>query len=429
MGAEKRLLVVQVAALGWRFLQDNGVHAIAGLECRQASAIFPALTCPAQASFRTASTPSQHGMIANGLYFRQLHRPMFWEQSADLVAGKRIWDAFRSRGGKVAQLFWQQSLGEDVDIVLSPAPIHKHHGGMIQDCYCQPPGLYAKLCDAVGSRFNLMRYWGPLASEKVGDWIVPATAALLADRDLAPDLCLTYLPSLDYQLQRCGPDHAKSKAALKRTVSQIERLAGSAKTLGYDLLLWGDYAIADVKEAAFPNQALARAGLLALREVSGMEYPDLHASRAFAVADHEIAHVYVRDPADIARIAGILHAVPGIEIADAGLGHPNAGELLAIAKDGFWLAYPWWTDNRRAPDYARHVDIHNKPGYDPCELFFGWPPPSTSLDATRIRGSHGKVGPGREIAWAATFEPQGSVTDLTSLARAAGQFIDTELLT
>jgi hypothetical protein len=173
---------------------------------------------------------------------------------------------------------------------------------------------------------------------------------------------------------------------------------------------------------------MAQAGLLTLREVAGMEYPDLHASRAFAVADHEIAHVYVRDPADIVRTAGTLRAVPGIEIADAGLGHPNAGELLAIAKDGFWLAYPWWTDNRRAPDYARHVDIHNKPGYDPCELFFGWPPPSTSLDATRIRGSHGKVGPGREIAWAATFEPQGPVTDLISLARAAGQFIDTELL-
>jgi hypothetical protein len=284
-----------------------------------------------------------------------------------------------------------------------------------------------------------MRYWGPLAGEKVGDWIAAATAALLADRDLAPDLCLTYLPSLDYQLQRWGPGHAKSKLALKRTVSQIELLAGSAKKLGYDVLLWGDYAVADVTQVAFPNRALAQVGLLTLREVSGMEYPDLHASRAFAVADHEIAHVYIRDSADIPRTAEVLNAVPGVAVTGAradgltrgrdgrdtchaGIDHPNAGELLAVAKDGVWLAYPWWTDNSRAPDYARHVDIHNKPGYDPCELFFGWPPPSTSLDATRIRGSHGKIGPGREIAWAATFEPSAPVTDLVSLARVAGQF-------
>jgi hypothetical protein len=484
MGVDRRLLVVQVAALGWRLLQDNGLRAVAGLEFRPADAVFPALTCPAQASFRTASPPSQHGMISNGLYFRQLHRPLFWEQSADLITGKRIWggtgvsgmgvpsmSSFTSSAReeceeahgqdahaaeethgrdahaanrKVAMLFWQQSLGENVDIVLSPAPIHKHHGGMIQDCYCQPPGLYARLCNAVGAKFNLMRYWGPLAGEKVGDWIAAATAALLADRDLAPDLCLTYLPSLDYQLQRWGPGHAKSKLALKRTVSQIELLAGSARKLGYDVLLWGDYAIADVTQAVFPNRALAQAGLLAIREVSGMQYPDLHASRAFAVADHEIANVYVRNPADVARTAEVLHAVPGIDVFDthqappvfnpqsarsspaaAGnpqLSHPSAGELLAVAQDGFWLAYPWWTDNACAPDYARHVDIHNKPGYDPCELFFGWPPPSTSLDATRIRGSHGKVGPGREIAWAATFEPPTPVTDLVSLAKAAGQF-------
>ena len=395
------------------------------LTFRPIETVFPALTCPVQASFRTASRPAEHGMIANGLYHRDLRRVMFWEQSAGLVEGERIWSNFRSRGGKVAMLFWQQSMGEDADIVLTPAPIHKHHGGMIGDCYSQPAGLYEKLRGKLGP-FKLRHYWGPMAKAKVGDWIVDATVEVLADAELAPDLCLTYLPTLDYDLQRHRQQGRKAKAAFKTLERQLRRLFEVARELDYEVVVFGDYAIRPAGGATYPNRALAQAGLLATREVKGMLYPDLPGSRAFAMVDHQIAHVYVGDEADIPAVGGVLRELAGVDIvltkqeqSAYGIAHANSGELVLAAAPGVWLAYPWWTAAREAPDYASHVDIHNKPGYDPCELLKGWPPWSVSGDAGRIHGTHGGVGPANRVAWAATidFPAVGSVLDLASAVR------------
>ena len=437
----KKLLVIQVAALGHELLRENGAPQWQGLDFAAAQSVFPALTCVAQASFRTAAAPASHGMVANGVFDRRLNRPMFWEQSARLVEGTRIWEKFRARGGRVGMMFWQQSLGEAADLILSPAPIHKHHGGMIQDCYSQPPDLYARLCERLGGAFKLRQYWGPLASAKVGDWIARATAEVMADRQLAPELLLTYLPSLDYDLQRFGPHHAKSRAALKKALGQLDVMAQAARREGYEVMIFGDYAIADVSSAVFPNRALLEAGLMKTRDVRGMLYPDFHASRAFAMVDHEIAHVYVPDQADLEAVRKVLESLQGVgEPRPVGSGlerlspdncedrslpvaaRRNSDEFTLVATDGHWFAYPWWTDKRQVPDFAGHVDIHNKPGYDPCELFFGWPPPSVSQDATRIRGSHGRTGPGREVAWASTL-PVGKISTLLDLAKAVQEFL------
>jgi predicted AlkP superfamily pyrophosphatase or phosphodiesterase len=424
-----KLLVIDVAALGWDLLRRHEAEKLAGLSFRPIDGIFPAVTCTVQASFRTASGPGEHGMVANGLYRRDLRRAMFWEQSSALVAGERIWRGFRARGGTVGEMFWQQSMGEDVDLLLTPAPIHQHHGGMIEDCYGRPGDLYARLCSRLGRPFRLRQYWGPLASAKAGDWIADAAAAVLRDESLAPDLLLTYLPSLDYDLQRHGPGDPRAGAALRRTTAQLERMLSAARARGYETIVLGDYAIGAVTQPpALPNLALRQAGLMAVRPVKGMLYPDLHASRALAVVDHEIAHVYVRDAKDVGEVAEALRSLDGVaEIIDTRVGggacsarclsHPNSGELVIVAEEGSWLAYPWWTDNREAPDYAAHVDIHNKPGFDPCELFLGWPPLGTSLNLARVRGTHGRVGPGREVAVASTMDLPASVTSVLGLSR------------
>lgn len=421
-----KLLVIQVAALGHELLRENNALASCGLEFRPTASVFPALTCPAQGSFRTALDPGEHGMIANGIYLPRINRPLFWEQSSRLVAWPRIWEKFRAAGKRVGMMFWQQSLGESVDLILSPAPIHKHHGGMIQDCYCQPPGLYARLCKRVGSTFKLRQYWGPLASAKVGDWIAAATVEVMRDRELAPDLLLTYLPSLDYDLQRFGPRHEKSRAALARMLAQLGRMIDAAKHEGYEVVVFGDYAIEEVSSAVFPNRALREAGLFHVRDVRGMLYPDFFTSRAFALVDHEIAHVYARDDKARSDALAVLKGLPA-QTTDAqkqaGLQHGLPfGVFTMIANEGHWFAYPWWTEKRQAPDFASHVDIHNKPGYDPCELFFGWPPPSVSQDTAKVRGSHGRVGPGREIAWASTVE-LGEVSSLVELAKAVRKLL------
>ena len=372
--------------------------------------VFPALTCTAQATLRTGLTPARHGMTANGFFDTALRKPLFWEQSSALVHGPRIWEAFRDRGGTVGLAFFQQSLGESVDQVISPAPIHTHGGGLLESCYSKPEALYARLSRAAGRPFRLRHYWGPLASVKSSEWIADAVARLLAAPD-APDLCFAYLPGLDYDLQRFGPQHPKSAKALTVVRRELERLFAAARANGYEVAAFGDYAITEVtRGAVFPNRALREAGLLAVRRVGGMSYPDFYQSQAYALPDHQVAMVSCFDPHALPRVAEILRSLDGVARvldrtgqAACGADHPRSGDLLLVAQPGRWFAYPWWQDAREAPDYARHVDIHSKPGYDPCELFFGRTPFSVSLDTAKVKGSHGLAGAGCETALLSTL--------------------------
>jgi predicted AlkP superfamily pyrophosphatase or phosphodiesterase len=425
---QKKLLAVNVAALGW-----NIAGKIPGFSFQKAESVFPALTCSAQASFRTAAPPQSHGMVSNGLFFADLRRVLFWEQSSALVHGARIWEKFRSLGGRAGMMFWQQSLGEDVDLLFSPAPIHKHGGGMIQDCYCQPGDLQQRLDAATGRRFNLMHYWGPLASRKSSDWIVDATLALLDQREIAPDLLLTYLPHLDYDLQRYGPCGPQAAKALDSMADYLRRLREKAEARGYEWLVFGDYAIEPVMRGAiFPNWSLRKAGLFSTRTIKGMSYADFFASRAFAVADHQIAHVHTAGPGALEKAREVLQALEGVAAVldrgqqrERGVDHPRGGDLLLVAEAGAWFAYPWWLEKDEEPDFATHVDIHNKPGYDPCELFFGWPPLSVSQDVNRIRGTHGRGGESNAIAWASSIPFERAPATFVELASVTKSWLET----
>ncbi len=425
----KKMLVIQVAALS---------HEIArGLEMdltfHAGKSVFPAVTCTVQATLRTAALPSAHGMVANGRYHRELRKAMFWEQSSAWVGGSRIWHDFRRAGGRVAMLFWQQSMGETVDLLLTPAPIHRHGGGMIQDCYGLPDTLYPDLCRRLGRSFRLQRYWGPTASARVGDWIAEATSAVISDDERSPHLCLTYLPSLDYDFQRFGPSHDRARRAVAHLRKQLELLLAAAARNGYEVTVFGDYAIAPCTGAAvFPNRILCEHGLMKTRDVRGRLYADLHTSRAFAMVDHEVAHIHVADEIDLDAVHRLLEQADGIEDVFvpaardwAGINHDNAGELIAITQPGRWFAYPWWTHHRNAPDYAGHVDIHNKPGFDPCELFFSLYPPGISRDTRRIRGTHGRIDRGREIATASTVASLAAPGGLLELAQGLKHWLET----
>ena len=427
-----KLLVVQAAALSRSLLAHHERLIWQELQFHPLQTVFPAVTCPVQASFRTGLPPTGHGVVGNGFMCRDLRRPLFWEQSASLVTGPRWWEPLRQRGRSVGMLFWQQSLGESVDLLLSPAPVHKHHGGMISSCYSQPANLYKSLRDAVGRDFSLLHYWGPMASRQSSDWIARATAALLADAGHAPDLCLTYLPVLDYDLQRFGPESPQAAQALAGLLQELDWLLTAAKQNGYDILVFGDYAMGTVTQGpVMPNVVLREAGLFRTRSVRGMQYPDFHGSRAFAVVDHEVAHIYVSSPGEVERAVEVLGGLAGVEQILRGtdgsmpeLTHDRCGELVLVAEPGFWFAYPWWGSRREAPEYAGHVDIHNKPGYDPCELFWGWPPPSVARDPSRIRGSHGRTGKDRETVFATTLELDREPTTLLELSGSLRQWAE-----
>ncbi|MCF7854897.1 MAG: alkaline phosphatase family protein [Candidatus Pacebacteria bacterium] len=395
MTSRPRIVVISVAALSHSLTEEHAaLTEQLPLAFKPLQPVFPAVTCTAQATMRTGTGPERHGMICNGLFERRLCTTEFWNQSAHLVSGPRIWDDFRRAGGTVGTLFWQQSLGDAVDLVLSPAPIHKHSGGMIQDCYSQPAELYAELCTRLGRRFNLAHYWGPLASFKATRWIVQATKAVMASSH-APDLLLTYLPHLDYVLQRRGPDDRRSVGkAYEHVVAALRELIAAAHRKKYDVIIAGDYGITPARRVAFPNKRLRDAGFFRVRKVDRRVYPDLFASTAFCLVDHQVAHVYVRDKGQIDDVRQCLEDCDGVaDVLDHhAVDHPNSGELILVAAPGAWFAYSWWSDAERPPDYAEHVDIHNKIGFDPCELFFGrLLPPGISLNAAKIRGTHGRA--------------------------------------
>ena len=394
--AQRKLLVIQAAALGAGLLEARGITKIAGMPVQSMRPAFPAVTCTSQAALRTGTPCETNGMLANGLYFPDTAQSLFWCQSAALVRGPRFWDAYRAAGGRVGMYFFQQSLGESVDEIVSPAPIHKHGGGMILSLYQQPRNLLR--WDAA---VPLWRYWGPLASPKVGRGIVRNLAERIL-RDDAPGLMMVYLPTLDYQLQRYGNASPKTDRSFTEFLSQVRMLADTARSKRYGVVLSGDYAIEDVlpqerHPVAFPNRLLVEAGLFRTREVAGMRYPDLFSSRAVALCDHQCATVYCADLDAMASAKACLSALPQVEslsevptaFAGASQHAPNRCAFSLLAKHGCWFAYPWWALPKEAPDFATHVDIHSKPGFDPCELFFGRTPMTCSTDPTRIRGTHG----------------------------------------
>ena len=367
-------LTIVAAGLGHGVLERNGMLEMAGLKFGAAPSVFPAVTCVAQASLRTGLAPADHGMVANGWWSEELNKPLFWEQSARIVKGRRVWADRRAQGGTVGMFFFQQSLGEEVDVIVSPAPIHKHGGGMAMSCYTKPAGM-ARVVEKLCGKFPLWRYWGPFASPKVGRKCIDWFEAMTDAHDV--DEAYLYLPTLDYAAQKCGPNSSAAIRALKEFRRQLERVADICMRRGCALKVMGDYEITEVTAAPVrPNVILRRNDLFRTRTVAGMAYPDFYQSTAFAMCDHEFCVVYgeEREKAAELLLATGDYAAPAEREAGNG--------IVLLAKQGSWCEYKWWTDSREAPDYASHVDIHNKPGYDPTELFL--------FGRGEVKGTHGR---------------------------------------
>lgn len=381
-------------------------------------AITPAVTCSAQATYLTGTLPRDHGIVGNGWYFRDLAQVMFWKQSHALIHGDRVWDVARRRDPQctVANMFWWFNMYSAADWSVTPRPIYPADGRKILDVYSQPASLRDRLVTKIGP-FPFFSFWGPKSDIKSSEWIAAST--ILVDQWHSPTLLLAYLPHLDYNLQRLGPNDPK----VREDVRAIDRVCGTlidrCRATGRRILVVSEYGITPVTGAIHINRVLRDAGWLSVRNELDTDALDAGACEAFAVADHQIAHVHVKDPRKIEDVRALLRAVPGIESvldrreqAACGIDHERAGELVAISAADRWFTYYYWLDDRRAPDYARTVDIHRKPGYDPAELFvdpaitlpaikvaytvakktlgFRYLMDVIPLDANLVRGSHGR---------------------------------------
>jgi predicted AlkP superfamily pyrophosphatase or phosphodiesterase len=343
-----------------------------------------------QATLLTGKPPSQHGIIANGYFDRDTFEVKFWEQPGTLVQQPRLWDMLP--GCKTAVLFWQNSMFINADIVVTPRPLHLD-SGMVQWCYSKPVGYYEELRSQIG-HFKLQTYWGPLAGLASSQWI--ADAAAYTWRKHKPNLLLVYLPHLDYSSQKFGPESPQARQALREVDALVGELLRSAGVPPVpSIIVCSEYSLSPVSGALHPNRLLRDAGLLRVREIAGKEYLDFELSDAFAMADHQIAHIFCK-PGCVDAARSTLQRSAAATFAE--INHPRAGELVAVAPPGKWFAYYWWTDWTKAPEFAFTVDIHRKPGYDPCELWLDWPRflrtrklPTTATNPDLVKGSHGRV--------------------------------------
>lgn len=416
------VLLVDVVGLTQRQIGEHTPH-LARLAregaCAPMDGVLPAVTCSAQATMLTGRMPSEHGAVGNGWFERESGEVAFWRQSNALVQGEKLYETARRRepGFTCAKVFWWWNMGAEVDWSVTPRPFYPADGRKIVAVYGQPGSYVTDLEQALGP-FPFFDFWGPRSGLPSSRWIADATLRTLEQH--APTLTLCYLPHLDYDHQRLGPRAAPSLAALREVDALVGELAEAAERRGVALVVVSEYGLCDVERAVHVNRALRREGLLEVRETPVGEVLDTFASRAFAVSDHQVAHVYARTDEAREHARRVLRNLEGVaEVLDRagqrkyGLDHARAGDLVAVSDAKSWFTYYYWLDDDRAPDFARTVDIHRKPGYDPCELVLDpelalpklrvamrlaqkalgqrYLMDVIGLDASVIRGSHGRL--------------------------------------
>ena len=382
--------------------------------------MLPAVTTAVQSTYLTGAWPSAHGIVGNGWYDRVDCEVKFWKQSNKLVGHEKVWEWAKRQDSSFtcANMFWWYNMYSTADYSVTPRPNYLADGRKMPDCYSYPADLRDYLQKELGV-FPLFQFWGPGANIVSSKWI--ADASVLTDKKYDPTLTLIYLPHLDYCLQKFGPDLNLVRNDLREIDDIIGQLVTYYESRGARVIVLSEYGITAVNNPVHINRALRERGFLNVRVERGLELLDAGASSAFAVADHQIAHVYLNDMSIAEEVRHLLQQLKGVESVldkdaqrEANIDHQRSGDFVVMADGNSWFTYYFWLDDALAPDYARTVDIHKKPGYDPVEMFMSskaragykllrkklalrYVMDVIPLDATLIKGSHGRVGTPSEM--------------------------------
>ncbi len=368
---------------------------------------FPSVTWPSQSNMLTGKLPNKHGVVANGFFWRDAdgdkkNQVEMWTAWNEVIEQPQLWDVLKQNNPSLMTAAWfpMLSKGCGADYVCMPAPIHQPDGSEDLWCYTKPQEFYGELLKEL-DHFPLKHFWGPLANIRSSQWI--ANSAVHAAQKFKPDFFYIYIPHLDYAAQKFGPDSQQANEAVADLDDLIGKLVSqmhSAYGLDVVWLIASEYVITAVDHVTYPNRLLRQKGLLQVRIVKGKELIDFEKSAAWALVDHQFSHVFVKnsDPTIVQQVKSIMADETGIqqvlnrsEQVQFGIDHPRSGDVVIISSPDSWQAYYWWLDDMMAPDFARTVDIHQKPGYDPVELCLEMSNMSVPLDATLIKGSHGAL--------------------------------------
>ncbi|MCF7955887.1 MAG: alkaline phosphatase family protein [Phycisphaerae bacterium] len=418
----KSVAVILVVGLNRSLITDAApnIQAFANSgTLRTLKPVLPAVTCSVQSSMLTGLDVCDHGIVANGWYNHDMSEIQFWKQSNKLVQGDKVWDNARKIDPAITTLnmFWWYNMYSTADYSVTPRPMYKADGRKIPDCYSSPGYLRDELQEKLGT-FPLFNFWGPATSIKSTRWIADAT--MHSHEKLDTNLTLVYLPHLDYGLQKLGPNHPD----IPKHVAEVDAVVGELieyfRSRSVTPIIVSEYGIEPVEKPVHINRWLREAGAIEVRKEQGLELLDAGACKAFAVADHQVAHVYIKNSAELEKYRTLCSNIEGVEAVydkqqQKGLriDHRRSGDLVCVAEKGCWFTYYYWLDDAVAPDFARCVDIHRKPGYDPCELFLDPAIASPKLkiakkliqkklgfrtlmdviplDASLVKGSHGRT--------------------------------------
>ncbi len=381
--------------------------------------VLPAVTCSAQSVYLTGKMPNENGIVGNGWYFQEECEIKFWRQSNKLVQSPKIWETLKNENPDftVANMFWWYNMYSSVDFAVTPRPLYLADGRKEPDCHSQPMELRDRLQKELG-QFPLFSFWGPNANIASSKWI--AEASKKVDEWHNPTLNLIYIPHLDYSLQKYGIDFDKIGKYLREVDELAEDLITYFEKQGTQVILLSEYAITTVSKPVHLNRIFRKQGWVQVKDERGLETLDAGTSKAFAVADHQVAHVHVNDPSILPQVKKLLEETEGVELVldEEGkklhkIDHERSGDLVVMADKDSWFTYYFWLDDAKAPDYARCVDIHKKPGYDPVELIlnpqikvpmltvgskvlkkklgFRYLMDVIPLDATLVKGAHGRL--------------------------------------
>ena len=411
VGLSQALITQQQTPFLYALSQEKGIKSV--------NSVLPAVTTTAQSAMLTGKTATQHGIVGNGWYFEDLAEIGFWKQANQLVQQEKIWDVLKREndGFTCANSFWWYNMYSTVDYSMTPRPHYPADGRKVLDLYSVPTGLHQSIEREIG-QFPFFNFWGPKAGIASSDWI--AKASIKVHQKYQPNLHLIYLPHLDYCLQKFGPTHPEVNLELKKIDKVVEQLCHDLTALNTEFVIVSEYSIRPVNKAVHINKVLRENNYIKVRESLSWELLDCGASAAFAVADHQVAHVYVNDKSNLQSVEALLNTVPGVEqVLDKeaqkaqGIAHERSGDFVLIADPDAWFTYYYWLDDKKAPDFARTVDIHRKPGYDPLEMYidpdksfaalkiawtvlkkklgFRYLMDVIPLDTSLIKGSHGRV--------------------------------------
>jgi predicted AlkP superfamily pyrophosphatase or phosphodiesterase len=389
-----------------KYTEEKGLNTI--------TPMLPALTTSVQSTFITGKWPAEHGIVGNGWYDRIDSEIKFWKQSNKLVLAEKIWERAKKEDPSftASKMCWWYNMYSTADYSVTPRPNYLADGRKLPDCYSHPAELRDELQKELG-QFPLFKFWGPATDITSTQWI--ADASIYTDRKYDPTLTLIYLPHLDYCLQKYGQHLPTISKDLSEIDKVVEQLVTHYTATGAKIILLSEYGITNVDRPVHLNRELRKAGLLGIRTERGLELLDAGASKAFAVADHQVAHIYINDPSVTLQVRELIEKVAGVQVVlnkeeqqEYHINHERSGDLVVMADERSWFTYYFWLDDANAPDNARIVDIHKKPGYDPVELFmtsklragykllrkklgFRYVMDVIPLDATLIKGSHGRL--------------------------------------